>query len=335
MPVYNAEKYLKRSIESILNQSYNNLEIILIDDASTDNSKEIIKKYASMDKRIRTFYSEINQGVSKSRNIGLKSFSGDYVLFMDADDYITKDAIKIMVEKAIKYNSDFVDSYQLVIYENKKKYYFTEKKVPKKDIVMGNLENNIDILDKYTYIKGKLIKKDLLTNLYFDENLRRYEDLVFEHNLKLRLKNMVFIDDVLYYYYQLPNSLINTLGKTHIAYLDASKEVINIYKNSKEDIKLKIESILFTNAFLTGITKIIKNDESLNENTRLLKEYLNEFDNIFVNWKNNKYINGLLKKYIIKLMKNDKKIYKLVKRTKKINFINIYFKYLSIINKYK
>ena len=94
VPTYNAEKYLSRSIDSIINQSYDNLEIIIIDDASTDKSKDIIKKYASIDNRIRTFYSEINQGVSRSRNIGLKSFSGDYVVFLDADDFITKDAIK-------------------------------------------------------------------------------------------------------------------------------------------------------------------------------------------------------------------------------------------------
>ena len=108
VPIYNASRYLSRSVESILNQSYENLEIILIDDCSTDNSKEIIKKYALKDTRIKPFYSEVNQGVSKSRNMGLKSVSGDYVVFIDADDYIVKDMIKIMVEKAIKYNSDLI-----------------------------------------------------------------------------------------------------------------------------------------------------------------------------------------------------------------------------------
>lgn len=336
VPVYNAEKYLPRALNSILNQSYKNLEVILIDDASTDKSKEIIKKYVSKDDRIRPFYSEINNGVSKSRNIGLKSFSGDYVFFMDADDYIVEDAIKIMLEASEKYDGDVIDSYHLIIYTNKnKEYYFTESKVPKEVLVMGNLNDNIDVLTKSTYITGKIIKKELLDGLTFNEDLRRYEDLVFEHQLKLRLKNMVFLNQVLYYYYQVSDSLINTLGKKHDAYLDAAKEVINLYKNSNEDIRLRIEALLFTNGFLTGITKVIKNDDTIEENSKLLKNYLSQFDDIFITWKDNNYINKYIKNYILKLINNNKKIYKLVKRTRKIDFIKLYFNSLSKINKYK
>ena len=113
VPVYNAEDYLKRCLDSLINQTYKNIEIIIIDDSSTDNSKEIIKKYASKDNRIRTFFSEINQGVSKSRNIGLKSFFGDYVLFMDSDDYLKDDALEIMLDRSIKYNADgSIDRYK-------------------------------------------------------------------------------------------------------------------------------------------------------------------------------------------------------------------------------
>ena len=118
VPVYNAEEYLERSIDSILNQTYGNLEVIIIDDKSTDNSKKIIQKYAFKDNRIKAFYSEINQGVSKSRNIGLKSAMGDYVLFMDADDYLVKDGIEKMINASLKYNGDIIDSYHLIIYKN-------------------------------------------------------------------------------------------------------------------------------------------------------------------------------------------------------------------------
>ncbi len=336
VPVYNAEEYLERSIDSIIKQTYGNLEIIIIDDKSTDNSKKIIQKYAFKDNRIKAFYSEINQGVSKSRNIGLKSAMGDYVLFMDADDYLVKDGIEKMINASLKYNGDIIDSYHLIIYKNKNKNkYFTEKKVLKKDLVMGSLKDNDEILTKSTYITGKLIDKKLLDGLYFDESLRRYEDLVFEHQLKKRIKNMVFVKDVIYYYYQVSGSLINTLGVKHTAYLDAAREVINNYKDSSNEIKLKIESLLVTNAFLTGITKIVKNDESIDNNTDILFEYLNQFDKIFKTWKNNKYINKIIRNYIIKLIGNKKKIYKLIKNTRKIDFIKLYFNYLSIVNKYK
>ena len=336
VPVYNAEKYLVRSLNSILNQTYKNLEIIIIDDCSTDNSKKIIKEYALKDNRIIPFYSEINQGVSKSRNIGLSTFSGDYVVFVDADDFMVKDCIEIMVNAAYEYDSDIVDSYHMIVYENKgKKYYFTEGKVPKNVLVMGNLEDNIEILDKATYITGKLIDKKVLNNLYFDENLKRYEDLVFEHILKKRIKNMVFLNDVMYYYVQVSGSLINTLGEKHLAYLDAAKEVINNYSDSSNEIKLRIESLLFTNAFLTGITKIIKNDKTDKENADLLIDYFQEFNNIFKTWKTNKYINRIIKNRLKKYQYSFDKTYKLVKRTKKINFIKLYFKYLSIRYKYK
>ena len=331
VPVYNASKYLSRSIKSILNQSYENLEIILIDDCSTDDSKEIIKKYALKDTRIKPFYSEVNQGVSRTRNIGLRSVSGDYVFFMDADDSISKNAIEIMVKKAIKYDSDLLDSYHLIIYKNKT---FLEHKPLKKDLVLGNKDNK-DMITKASYVTGKLIDTKLIKGLSFNEELRRYEDLVFEHELKLRANNYVLIKDVLYYYYQVDGSLINSLGEKHKVYLDAAKIVLDLYKNEKKDHRLLIESMLFTNAFLTGTTKVIKNDKSLEENKELLKEYFLESSKIFKTYEENKYINGFIKRIFNKLLNNDKKLYSFIKKTKKKDFIKPYFTVLSLIYRYK
>ena len=146
---------------------------------------------------------------------------------------------------------------------------------------------------------------------------------------------MVFVKDVLYYYYQVSDSLINTLGTKHEAYLDAAKEVIKNYKDSSEEIKLRIESLLVRNGFFTGISKIVKNDDGIESNTNLLFEYLSKFDKIFPTWRNNKYINKFLKNYIIKLINNKDKVQKLINRTKKIDFIKLYFNSLSFFNKYK
>lgn len=331
VPIYNAAKYLSRSIESMLNQSYDNLEIILIDDASTDNSKEIIKKYALKDSRIKPFYSEVNQGVSRSRNMGLKSVSGDYVIFIDSDDYIVKDMVKIMVEKSIKYNSDLVDSYHLIIYKNKT---FLEHKALKEDLVLGN-KDNIEMITKSSYITGKLIDVKLLKDLLFNEELRRYEDLVFEHELKLKANNYCLIKDVLYYYYQVDGSLINSLGEKHKVYLDAAKIVLDLYKNEKIESKQVIESMLFTNAFFTGVTKVVKNDESLEYNTNLLSNYLIESSKLFKTYKENKHINNIIRKLFDKLLNNEDKLKKFIKKTRKTDFIKKYFNVLSLINRYK
>ena len=331
VPIYNASEYLSRSIESILNQSYENIEIILIDDASIDNSKEIIKSYALKDSRIKPIYSEVNQGVSKTRNMGLKILSGDYVMFIDSDDYIIKDAVKIMVEKAIKYNSDLLDTYHLIIYHDKT---FLEHKPLKKDLILGN-KDNLEMLTKASYVTGKLIDTKLIKGLLFNENLRRYEDLVFEHELKLRANNYCLIKDVVYYYYQVDGSLINSLGEKHKVYLDAAEIVLDLYKDEKEESKQVIESMLFTNALLTGLTKVIKNDETLDYNTELLKDYLNKSNKIFKTYKSNKHINGIIRKIFNRYLNNEKQIRKFIKKASKKDFIKPYFNILSLIYKYK
>ncbi len=332
VPIYNASEYLSRSIESILNQSYDNIEIILIDDSSTDNSKETIKKYALKDSRIRPIYSEVNQGVSKTRNMGIKIASGDYVIFMDADDYITKDMVKVMLDKADKYDSDLVDSYHLVIYKDKT---FLEHKPLKEDLILGD-KNNIEMLTKSSYVTGKLIDIKLLKGLLFNEDLRRYEDLVFEHELKIRANNYCLIKDVLYYYYQVEGSLINTLGEKHKVYLDAAMIVLNLYKEEPKESKQVIESMLFTNALLTGLTKVIKNnDKSIDYNTDLLRNYLFEAKKIFKDYENNKYINKIIKRLFNKLLNKDKTRRGFVRKTRKTDFIKAYFTILSLINRYK
>ena len=96
-----------------------------------------------------------------------------------------------------------------------------------------------------------------------------------------------------------------------------------------------LESILFTNAFLTLVSKVIKNDLSIENNISIVKEYLGKFDDIFRTWKSNNNISKIIKKYVIKLRKDDKKIKKLIKKTKKINFINLYFKFMSFRYNYK
>lgn len=95
VPVYNVEKYLKRCIDSILNQSYSNLEIILVDDGSTDNSGKIVDEYGNLDKRIRVIHQK-NQGLSAARNTGLEIMHGEYVTFIDSDDYVTNDYVSYL-----------------------------------------------------------------------------------------------------------------------------------------------------------------------------------------------------------------------------------------------
>lgn len=337
VPVYNGHDFLERCLDSVVNQVYKNIEIIIVDDASTDDTKEIIKKYSEKDKRIIPFYQSENKGVSAARNTGLKAATGDYIVFLDSDDTITKEAIRRMIDLSIKYNSDFVDSYHILEYtkKNGKTVSFTEKKVPKKVLILGTINDNDKILDMATYMTGKLIKKNLLKGLKFDEDLKCYEDMVLEHELKTRINNYVFMNRCIYRYYQRSDSLVNTLGLNHLCFIDASKKVKEIYINYDKKIKDKIEALLVSNMFLTCLTKIIKNDKTLEENTKISKQFLVDVTKVFPNYKDNPKISKFIKKNIEKFINNDQKLSKFIKKTKNINFVRIYFLFLSIINKYK
>ena len=337
IPAYNSEKFIKRCLDSVINQIYKNLEIIVIDDASKDNTKQIIKEYAEKDNRIRPFYSNENKGVSFSRNIGLKASTGEYIMFVDSDDELTKDAVRRMIDIAVKYNSDYVDSYEIVKYtkRNNKVCMFTESKVPKKHLVLGNIKENPKIISMYMYSKGKLIKRELVGDLIYDESLRVYEDVVFEQTLKSRVKNYVMMNKPVYFYYQREDSLINALGKKHTYFLESVKRVKLIYEDFDKNIKDIIEGMLFQNAFLTLFTKVIKNNDGITKNIELSKAYLEELVNLFPNYKDNKKLNKIIKSLTEKLLNNDKKIERFIKLTSKINFISLYFNFLSIKNKYK
>lgn len=335
IPAYNSEKFIRRCLDSVVNQIYKNIEIIVVDDASTDNTEKIIKEYAEKDNRIRPFYSSENKGVSFSRNIGLKASTGEYIMFVDSDDELTKDAIRRMVDIANKYNSDYVDSYQIIKYaKNNKEYMFTEFKLPKKHLVLGSIENNPKIINMYMYIKGKLIKKNLINDLLFDESLKIYEDLVFEQTIKSKVRNYVMINKPIYVYYEREDSLVNSLGKKHECYLQASKLVKGIYKNYDINIKNIVESMLFQNGILTLFTKVIKNNDTLDNNFILSKNYIRELIDLFPNYNENKNINIFIKKFVIKISDDDKELKKYIRKFSKKNYINLYFKYLSVKNKY-
>lgn len=136
IPVYNTEKYLKKCLNSVVNQTYKNLEIILINDASSDNSLAILENYAKKYKNVKLVNNPVNLGVSISRNIGLDFANGDYIYFLDSDDFIRNDAIEKLVNLATlydvplveaKYKSVFTSHEPKVITKSENRYINLEK----------------------------------------------------------------------------------------------------------------------------------------------------------------------------------------------------------------
>ena len=200
VPVYNAELYLDRCIKSILNQTYREFELILIDDGSTDSSLSICKNYASQDSRI-VIISKKNEGAGLARNEGLKIANGDYIGFVDSDDYISPDMYREMYRKAIENDADIVQCGYLKVDEKDK--IITKSNYQNKIINKGELcfkeyckRKNID-----NYSPCKIFKRKILEDIYFG-NYCYSEDAYFIIQAFLNCKKLVVISSNYYYYVQ-------------------------------------------------------------------------------------------------------------------------------------
>jgi glycosyltransferase involved in cell wall biosynthesis len=221
IPVYNSEKYLKDSIESILNQTFQDFEILIIDDGSIDSSKEIINNYVNKDKRVKYFYQE-NQGPGPARNKGLQNAKGTYISFLDSDDYLEKDTLETAYLKAEEMNLDILFFNAKVIYESanlQKNYgYYTnyykrknkyEKLLTGKEL-LKQYDKNWDFLP---HVGFQIIKRSLIV-----ENENWFINAPHEDNLftikNLLLANKVYHIDKEFYVRRLRENSIMTSKMT-------------------------------------------------------------------------------------------------------------------------
>lgn len=201
VPVYNGDEYLERCINSLINQTYSNLELIFINDGSLDKSLSILKKYKNIDKRIKIIDKK-NTGVSDSRNIGIKKSTGRYICFCDCDDMYEDNYVEIMYNTMIKYKVDIVKCNYKVIDKNNN------------DIDKGNTKNISNKLLNRNEIKNEIIPKFLdgsipcfsylimidreKLNVEFPTDIAMMEDVVFYLRLLLNTNSLYIIDNCLY-----------------------------------------------------------------------------------------------------------------------------------------
>lgn len=206
IPIYNKEKYLKRCIESVINQTYRNLEIILVNDGSTDNSIRICQEYEKKDKRIKIIDKE-NGGLSDARNKGLEIATGDYLGFVDGDDYIENDMYEILYNLCKKNDADI----SLVSFNNVIKGKIIAKYNTDKIKVYNRVEGLKELLigeNIRNYICNRLYKKELFKNLYFDVG-KAFEDIPMSAELFNRSKKIVYREIPKYNYVLINNSISN------------------------------------------------------------------------------------------------------------------------------
>lgn len=230
IPVHNTEKYLRRCIRSAINQSYKDLEIILVDDGSTDDSLRICEECACLDRRVRVV-SQDNHGVSHARNVGIHLAKGDYVYFADSDDCIDSNAISLLIT-----NIEATDS-QLAVGGYAEVDSVADHK--SKSIHWGNSELNRiqamnSVLDESGiggYLWNKLFKSTLINKfqIHFDERISVWEDVLFVMDYISRCYSIKVFDDVIYYYCRREGSAVENSKFTLKLYsqLDAIRKLDN------------------------------------------------------------------------------------------------------------
>ena len=233
VPVYNVEQYLEKSLDSIIKQTYKNLEIILINDGSTDKSLSILKKYEKKDKRVKVINKK-NGGVSSARNKGLDICCGKYITFVDADDYVAVDYIETLYKKIKEYDVDIVFSNAIDVQENGKKRYCKKNN---KDILL-NSEGIFKEILKEEIITcvcwGNLYKADLIKSICFDIKMHIAEDFKFLIEV-IKCSNKSLVIPEKKYYYVVRNTSATKQGFNEKWYdeINYCKDLMIKYKNTK------------------------------------------------------------------------------------------------------
>ncbi len=252
--VYNGEKYISKCIENIINQTYKNLEILIINDGSTDNTLEIIKKYK--DERIRII-NQSNIGISLSRNVGIDNFKGQYVFYVDSDDYIEEDTIEYLYNLCKKNNVLMSTCRSIDIYDYSKK--------------IKNKKENVEIIDGKEFIRrilleidrngniwGKLMHKDLIKSIRFEN--REISDVAVIYKMVIDLDRIAYSNQIKYYYLKRNNGIVRS--NRNIWLKDLYKASLERYKYLKKKYPNFIENeigllLIIINIYTNADEKLI------------------------------------------------------------------------------
>ena len=291
IPVYNTEDYIDRCLRSVVNQSLKDIEIIVLNDGSSDKSEDIILKYCKRDKRIR-YYRHNNIGLGPTRNRGIELAKGEYLSFIDSDDFIDEKMLETLYLNAKDNNADIVCC---EVYLYNKKIKKIRKKFLKKDIYSFT-QNNYEYFYKNYYFNkiyshnawDKIYKAEIIkaNNIKFGDNKRIFaEDNFFQFQILQYAKKIMFLNEPLYYYYIRPNSIMNqykeNLVERHLNMIDDLNNIIKSKPNNS--LLRKVISLIAFDSIKMEAINVIENDKGFSKfslsfdlfkNHKFYKEFL-------------------------------------------------------------
>lgn len=308
IPVYNVKPYLSKCLESVGKQSYKNLEIILVDDGSDDGSFSICKEFSKRDSRIKLYHTK-NLGLSHARNVGLDHANGEYIVFVDSDDYIHENMISTMMDKA--------EDADLVICNYKRVLNDTKKEIPQDAKCLKDDSWNYKQFWEHYYLKNlnvfccvawnKLYKRKLFKNIRYPIN-EIHEDEYIINDIVSRCNKIKIINDVLYYYVQRGNSIMHNSyqgymgsAEVFIGRCDAfqNRNLVGILRENLNEIpgflvkgfnesQNRSKYRFLRQKYILYLKQYLKNDYSAK---LLLKKWMlmiPSFYNLYIDWHNKK-----------------------------------------------
>lgn len=276
IPFYNSQKKIKQAIQSIVDQTYENLQILLIDDGSTDHSFPICRDFANVDKRI-DIYTGKNMGVSHARNIGLKASKGKYIYFIDSDDYIENNTIETLVTNIERFEADisiigysmYWDNGKVQNMSNPETFKVLEHEDAIKEWFSSNLFKG--------FMWDKMFRSELFKDVFFPEGLSYMEDVYVGNKLFLKSQRIVYSGKNLYMYYQSDHNITNAaFKKSYLQGLESIKFMIDFSKNNE----CKYDEAAYSRLIQTSYHFIEKIYDS-----NLEKEYKSELEELLNNIK--------------------------------------------------
>lgn len=299
IPVYNAETYLRECLDSVINQTFKDIEIICIDDCSTDNSIDILKEYTEKDNRIKIHVQKENQGQGIARNIALEMATGNYIMFLDPDDWLEITACEEAYNQIVKYDNDFV--YFNLYFEKNNCSYVDQARLNKFQQDLGNTHIEFHKLTYPFFGYGeswyKIYNRDFLikNNIKFSQE-RMAEDLPFYAQVIVNAKDASILNKPLYHYRIHQSNTI--LKPRHIALLSVQKQALDICRNSQySDLFTKYYSISYIGSLLLWFKTWSKTDQTIEQDFyNRIKEAFIELDKLGID----SYIKKNIKKRVYK-----------------------------------